>query len=138
MPQLAPNKIACTFYLLVYINAHGQRNAVQTTPGGSGLSEEIGMDYQAAAAKYGTVEHNGTVLALTQQAYAENHGTDGGVRYYAAAIDAEGNEYRVEWDTTAAWDAITKAYWADPENAPTPDDESLACDWTAPAAVIAL
>lgn len=93
------------------------------------------MDYQAAAAKYGTVEHNGQALALTQQAYINNHGTDGGVRYYAKAIDAEGGEYLVAWDTTAAWDA--RCATAE-ETGDALDDESDACDWDAPAAITAL
>lgn len=95
-------------------------------------------EHQAAAAKFGTVEtSDGTTLALTQQAYADNHGTDGGVRYYAGAIDEDGNAYRVSWDTTAAWDAREAAYRADPENAAPAEDESDACDWSAPAEIVA-
>jgi len=100
--------------------------------------KERNMDYQAAAAKFGTVNHEGVELALAQQAYADNYGTDGGVRYYAKAIDAQGNEYKVAWDTTAAWDAAEAAYQADPQNARPNEDESEACDWSAPAEVIEL
>ena len=96
------------------------------------------MDYQSAAAEFGTVEHNGMTLALTQQAYVNNYGTDGAVRYYAAAIDTDGNDYRVEWDTTARWDAAEAAHKADPENNDAPEDESLACDWDSPAEITAL
>ena len=96
------------------------------------------MNYQAAAAKFGTVTHEGVELALSQQAYADNYGTDGGVRYFAKAIDVDGNEYRVSWDTTAAWDANEAAYQADPESNTPNEDESEACDWTSPAEVVAL
>ena len=48
---------------------------------------------------------NGLVIHLTQDAYVSNYGTDGGVRYYAAGTDDEGNDYQVAWDTNAAWDA---------------------------------
>ena len=96
------------------------------------------MDFHAAAAKFGTFDHSGVALALTQDAYVENHGTDGGVRYYAKAVDADGNDYLVAWDTTEAWDAATEAYKVDPENAPIVDDESWACDWDSPAEIKAL
>ena len=93
------------------------------------------MNYQANAAKFGNVTHGTAILALTQQAYASNH--QDSIRYYASAIDAEGNEYRVAWDTTAAWDAAEDAYRADPNESPN-DDESLACDWSCPAEILAL
>lgn len=93
--------------------------------------------YAQYAAKFGAVEHNGLTLALTQQAYVSNYGTDGGVRYYAAAVDAEGNEYRVEWDTTPAWDEADEAAQNGDDNGYC-DDESNACDWDTPAKVTAL
>ena len=96
------------------------------------------ITYQSAAAEFGTVDHQGAVLALTQQAYINNHGTDGAVRYYAAAIDTDGNDYQVAWDTTEAWNACEAAFRADPENAAPNDDESLACDWAHPAEIRAL
>lgn len=96
------------------------------------------MNYETAAAKYGTVTHAGQDLALTQYAYCENYGTEGGVRYYAHAIDRTGNEYRVAWDTTPEWEAAEDAYRADPENETPNEDESEACDWSSPAEVIAL
>lgn len=94
------------------------------------------MDYQAAAAKFGTVEHEGKTLALTQQAYCDNTGAGDQVAYFAAAVDADGNAYKVKWDTTMEWDEAQAAYRADPLNAPVPEDESAACDWSAPAAIV--
>ena len=76
---------------------------------------------------FGTVAWNGNTLRLQQQAYCDNYGTDGAVRYYAHAIDENGNCYRVAWDTTAAWDA------REPEEA---NDESDACDWDNPVEII--
>ena len=90
---------------------------------------------QALADKFGTVDHSGVELALTQDAYVENHGTDGGVRYYAKAVDAAGNEYLVAWDTTALWDE--RCANAE-ETGDHLDDESAACDWAAPAEIKAL
>jgi len=87
---------------------------------------------------FGTVNHNGATITLTQAAYANNHGTDGGVRYRAHGVDSDGGEYLVEWDTTASWDAAEAAYKADPENAAPNEDESTACDWGSPASVTAI
>jgi hypothetical protein len=81
---------------------------------------------------YGTVTYNGKTIHLTQQAYANNYGTDGDVRYYAHGIDDNGVEYRVAWSTTAAWDAEQDAYQADPENFTASLNEEDACDWTDP------
>lgn len=50
----------------------------------------------------GTVEHEGKILYLTQQAYADNY--QDGVAYHANAIDKEGNTYKVIWLTTDEWD----------------------------------
>ncbi len=112
---------------------------------------------------FGTVEHNGKTLILTEQAYMDNYGTDGAVRYYAHAIDDEGNTYRVAWDTTAEHDMacelailegreeMREKYGdelseADAKrlaelremNLPDPSDESIACDWSEPAEVKAV
>jgi hypothetical protein len=76
---------------------------------------------------YGSVQYNGQTLAMTQYAYCDNYGTYGAVRYYAQAKDADGNVYRVAWDTTAEWDAL------EPEDR---TDESDACDWSAPVAAV--
>ena len=64
-----------------------------------------------AETEFGTVEHNGEKLWLTQQAYVTYGGT-----YQAAAIDSEGNDYTVTWDTVEGWEQC--------------EDESEACDWS--------
>lgn len=78
--------------------------------------------------EHGTVYYNGKTLTLTQDAYCDNKGN--GVAYYAHAVDADGNDYRVEWQTTAAWDAAQEQAKSDPENYDGAcDDESHDCDW---------
>lgn len=99
-------------------------------------SDAAAFAHHVAAKKFGTVNHDGITLALTQQAYANNYGTDGGVCYRASAIDAEGRAYLARWDTTDAWDAREAAYRADPENASPAEDESEACDWSAPVEIV--
>jgi hypothetical protein len=82
--------------------------------------------------RYGNVSVDGKLIHLTENAYADNYGTDGEVRYYAHGRDDQGNEYLVSWETTAAWDAQEEAARADPDNfVPTLEEES-ACDWGAP------
>ena len=78
--------------------------------------------------KYGEVVINGVLVTLTQQAYPD--GTNDAPRYRAHAVDGEGNDYRVEWQTTAAWDAQQEAYrngTLDADDALI--DEEYACDW---------
>jgi hypothetical protein len=80
--------------------------------------------------KLGDVTLNGTTIHLTQQAFADSAGTDGGVAYFAHGVDDEGNEYQVRWETTAAWNALQASYRNDPDNTDCdsiPEDE--ACDW---------
>ena len=81
------------------------------------------MDYETAATQNGTATFDGVVYALCQQAYIDNYGTDGGVRYYATAIDADGNKYKVTWETIEYDDGHVS------------DDESDACDWDNPISV---
>jgi hypothetical protein len=100
----------------------------------------------------GTIEHGGTTLHLLEQAVADNYGTDGLIRYYARAIDAEGTEYRIAWDTTDEWDLANEFERLMAESNPNDDqiarieeladmvlpdvnDESNACDWDAPVSV---
>jgi hypothetical protein len=64
---------------------------------------------------FGDVTHNGITVHLTQQAYAENCGTDGGVYYQAKGVDNDGNEYRVTWSTY--------------DNADEIESEDEMCDW---------
>jgi hypothetical protein len=81
---------------------------------------------------YGTVTYNDKTIHLSQQAYADNYGTDGDVRYYAHGVDDNGVEYRVAWETTAAWDAEQAAYRADPDNFVASIEEEDACNWSSP------
>ena len=73
---------------------------------------------------FGTITFNGQVFTLTQEAYADNFGTDGGVRYYAGAVDTDGNEHQVTWGL--------KISIEDYKNL---EDESNACDWDNPISV---
>lgn len=106
-----------------------------------------------------TVKFEGKTFFLEQQAYPDNYGTDGGVRYYAAAIDENGERYKVVWDTLEQWDngnevAQLEAQLEDPrhftdeeiqktkdrleeigDNYIPNDDESGACDWDSPVNV---
>lgn len=97
------------------------------------------IDYTAN--KLGTVYMDSfPPIHLDQQAYANNYGTDGGVRYQAHGRDDEGNVYLVSWGTTAAWDAMQadyKANGADPNWTPTIDEDE-ACDWDSPVKIEAV
>lgn len=95
------------------------------------------MIFQDAAKEFGTATMNGLTVALTQNAYPDNYGTDGGVRYYAHAVDKNGNTYIVAWDTTQEWDNNQQAYKDDPaENSWLLDcDESHSCDWDNPVSI---
>ena len=89
------------------------------------------------AKNYGTVEFKGTIYALTQDAYCDNYGTDGAVRYYASAVDASGNKYLVAWETTQAWNEAQELYKQTNEVSGFIEDESNACDWDNPIEVVA-
>ena len=96
------------------------------------------MEYQTAAKKFGTVMNDSTEVAMTQAAYMENYGS--GVRYYAAGVDQQGNDYLIAWDTTNAWDEASESYQAAIRNGSDPeigmlDDESNACDWSSPVEI---
>jgi hypothetical protein len=67
-----------------------------------------------------TVTFGGKELTLQQDAYASNYKDR--VCYFAYAIDREGNDYLVRWETTAAWD----------NSLDQQDDESNACEWDSP------
>lgn len=84
---------------------------------------------------YGTVTFNGKVFALTQDAYFDNYGTDGGVRYYASAVDTDGNKYLVAWGTTEKWNEAQQEYKVTGEVNGCIEDESNACDWDNPVSV---
>lgn len=101
-----------------------------------------------------TIEHGNKELVLTEEAFPNNYGTNGEVRYHANAIDADGNEYRVVWETTVEWDLCSelaqlelKENYGDISNEEKErmdeliisgysseyiEDESNACDWSEP------
>lgn len=66
------------------------------------------MTYQEYVKEYGEVEFEGKKYALTENAYGDNYMVDQ-FRYFAHAIDEQGNRYRVMWETTYAWD-ISREY----------------------------
>lgn len=70
---------------------------------------------------YGKVTFNGKDYTLTQQPYVD--GYDNNVRYYASAVDANGEEYKVAWKVKSNID-INEI-----------EDESDACDWDKPVDV---
>ena len=84
---------------------------------------------------FGDITFDGKLIHLTEQAYAENYGTDGGVRYHAKGVDDSGTEYVVSWDTTEAWDAEQDSYRADPDKFEPSMMEEYACDWSSPVAI---
>jgi RecJ-like exonuclease len=107
------------------------------TQKGVGYSEDI------MNKNFGKATFNGIEYVLQQDAYVDNYGTDGEIRYYAAAKDAQGNEYMVTWGTSEDWNNaseewknICKEY--EPKSAPEYEcpailqDESNACDWDNP------
>lgn len=80
----------------------------------------------------GDITFDGKIIHLTEQAYPNNYGTDGGVRYYARGVDDDGVEYVVAWDTTEEWNAEQDAYRADPDNFEVSIPEDEVCDWSDP------
>jgi len=109
---------------------------------------------------FGTVTLNGKVYTLTQDAYVDNYGTNGAVRYYASAVDEDGVEYRVTWKTTNEWNLASELYSLEQEmeslnigeelseekqerydelseisNSAYVEDGSNACDWDCPISV---
>ena len=74
-----------------------------------------------ANAKYGTIDHNGKTLTLTQQAYLDGDGSNDCEGYYSAsAVDADGNDYKVRWEIRDGFDG---------------EDEGDACDWDKPSSI---
>lgn len=111
-----------------------------------------------------TLKYQGYEITLTGEAFADNYGTDGGVRYYSwgKLENKSGNQVdvRVAWDTTAEWDENAERYarllelvqdWrqggiTEEEEDELDElqnelagvdmgDESNACDWDNPAEV---
>lgn len=107
---------------------------------------------------YGTVTFKGENYILTQQAYIDNYGTDGEVKYYAHAEDEEGRTFKVVWETTSIWDLAGELYnlelkekyqsqnfteedaermeeLSEDYSSDYIEDESNACDWDKPVDV---
>lgn len=97
---------------------------------------------------YGLVEFEGKTYELTQEAYADNYGTNGEICYKAFAKlqgDAEDNTYLVIWETTDTWNEYTELHNEYlKENDYTDnnsdwiaylEDGSNACDWDNPISV---
>lgn len=79
--------------------------------------------------RYGeVVTPEGVIVTLSQDAYPD--GTNEEPYYRASGTDADGNDYRVRWETTAEWDEQQTAYR---NGTLTEDDveiaEEDACDW---------
>ena len=75
-------------------------------------------------AKFGTVNHNGKTLTLKQHAYLDGDGSNDCEGFYsAAAIDSDGNEYKVRWEIREGFDG---------------EDEGDACDWDKPSLIVEL
>lgn len=72
---------------------------------------------------HGEIEYEGKALRLTQDAYLDSDFSNGYERpiYTARAIDAEGNEYEIDWEPVEGWEEF--------------DDESNCCDWDKPESV---
>jgi hypothetical protein len=76
-------------------------------------------DYSTAAKKYGTVIFDDVEYALCQHAYISDCGT----KYFASAMDADGNDYKVTWRT------ITN------DDGELDEDGGNHCDWDDPISV---
>ncbi|MFA6321661.1 MAG: hypothetical protein WCY36_07390 [Candidatus Omnitrophota bacterium] len=111
------------------------------------------ITYTEAKKQYGTATLNGLTVALTEQAVADNYGTNPTrVCYYASAIDRKGRRYTVRWETTTDWDEAVEAGYLEAQDDLTGDDqarldilrdkclpdcgdEGNACDWDNPVTI---
>jgi hypothetical protein len=99
--------------------------------------------YAESKDEYGEVTLGDITVALTMQAYCNNYGTDGGVRYYARAVDTGGATYRVTWDTSIDWDThvCDEDQQQDSQGQDIPlsctwcEDENNTCDWDNPTSI---
>jgi len=64
----------------------------------------MNKNLEALEKQFGSIDFEGKKYFLTEIAYVNNYGTNGEVRYYADAIDAEGKEYRITWETSEEYD----------------------------------
>lgn len=95
-------------------------------------SESLGREFdtEILESQNGTVEFEGKKLYLIQQAYA-NQKYDY-IVYRATAIDDEGNDYQVEWDTVEGWEdhkVGEDGFCAVEGCNGFCEDESNACNW---------
>ena len=67
-----------------------------------------------------TIIYNGTQYTLTDNPQMDNFGTDGAVRFYGHAIDGDGLDYSVQYETLYDWDGV---------------DQGDACDWDNPVEI---
>jgi hypothetical protein len=75
--------------------------------------------YYISESVNGAVSYGSKTYALIEQPLVENYGTDGEVRFYANAIDLNGELHDVTWETLEDYDS-----WED------------ACDWEKPYLVV--
>ena len=118
--------------------------------------EQNGTELKISSNQFGTVTFNGKEFNLTQDAYVVNYGTEGEVRYEASAVDTDGNNYLVIWETTEEYnksqrlhnleDAFEAGKLDEEEieeieelqeeyDSGYCEDESNACDWENPIEV---
>ena len=92
------------------------------------IAEDLGLKEQnnpREETNMTTVNYEGKDYTLTQEAYMA--GTHDQPHYEAHAVDADGNEYMVQWDVVDNWQEIAET-----------GDQSDMCDWDNPASVEAL
>jgi hypothetical protein len=82
---------------------------------------------------HGIVNFGAIQITLSQEAYCNNAG-----QYLAAGTGSDGNEYLVEWATTAAWDDAQELCRTTGEVSGFAEDESKACDWDSPTQITPL
>ena len=112
------------------------------------------LSYEENVKEYGQVTKDNLTVALTEHAQASNVGTEGGVEYRASAIDKEGNEYMITWDTIVRGyepydneedeedeededecDGLLSDRCEDCTNKYLCEDEANACDWDSPESI---
>jgi hypothetical protein len=84
--------------------------------------------------KFGTVEHNGTTITLTEEATSVGGDMRNLPQYSAAGVDDQGNEVRVFWNVKQEFlgydDDGFRWYWLG-----TDVEEADLCDWDEPVEV---
>ena len=111
------------------------------------------LSYEENVKEYGDEYTIGEItVALTEQPQASNVGTEGDVEYRASAMDKQGNEYMVTWETIVrSFEAVDKDDEDDEDedecdgllsdrcedctNQYLCEDEANACDWDSPESI---